>query len=197
MSHRRKIGPPVAVTLLLVTTVFLCFLGLLIQNLMHEEYRRIASWQLPHGHPARGTWQNFVGYPVNWTVVRQVTAKGWLLILPFVAAVIFALRLLILSFFVIKRPQPPRKNLWRVMHVGAGIVLCGLTVSMAASLRNEWFGGLPVQEMGYCASATFLVVPIWLALASSPKNAANKTVQVTAGMRSASIQPESPAAPGL
>lgn len=189
MSHRRRIGPFVAVASLLATMAFLCLLGLLIQSLIYEEYRRIASWQLPPGHPVRGAWQNFVGYPLNWTVVRQVAIQGWILILPFVAAVTFALRLLILSFFAVKRPPPPRRNSWRIMHVGVGIVLCTLTVCMAIGLRNEWFGSLPVQQLGYYTAATFLLVPIWLSFATSSKNAANKTAQVTAGVRLPPINP--------
>ena len=168
MSRRIRTTPLIAVVALLVTMAFLGVFALFIYALMDEEYRRHAANLMPAGHQV--LWQNYVGYPVNWIALKQVVLQMWLMILPFVVVSAFASRLLILSFFAIKSPLPSRKNWWRFIYIASGVALAVLTAYASLGVRNEWFGNMPVRQMAYCASATFLLVPLWLAF-SSPTTA--------------------------
>jgi len=153
-----------AVGSLLVTLAFLGVLALFFYALLDEEYRRVAADLMPASH--RVLWQNYKGYSVNWAAVKHVMMQAWHVVPLLVAAVVFAIRLLVLSLFAIRGPLPPRKKWWRVFYIAGGMALAALAAFMWIGLRNEWFGNLPVRQAGYFASTTFLMVPLWLAISS-------------------------------
>ena len=163
---RRSLFTTLGLALLVVTFGFLAFVGLTIYNQMDEEYRRFASSHMAYGSPI--LWQNYQGYPINWTALKRVLVQFWPLYIPYIAVSAFAVRIFYISYTALSKQPPLFRRSSRIAYPLAGAVFYIMSATMASSLHDEWFAGLWVREAGYVAAATFLILPICFAHASRP-----------------------------
>ncbi len=159
MNEGFKFRPSIAIALLVATSVFIALVTLFYYGLACEEYRRFASNHMPDG--SHIAWQQYEGYPTHWGAVMHVVVQMRVAWLALIGVWLFLARLLILSI----RARSRKHQLctpWRFINIFLGVVAAVLCFAIACDVRNEWLAPWPVRELGFVASATFFLVPIWM-----------------------------------
>ena len=146
-------------TAILVAALFVCICALFYYSLADEEYRRLASWHLPPGHVHRGVWQSFHGYPLDSRAMWQVVLQMWMPLVALSIAVLYLARFAVIAIQTCCRHLTVEGPRLHFVYYVVGFLLGGCSVLMALGLRNEWFGGWPIRQIGYLAAAFFTGLP--------------------------------------
>ena len=126
---------------------------LLVHSILDEDYRRLASGRLPPA--SRVEWSLFIGYPLDWVALGIVLRQGWLPILVVISTMLFWLRLIYRTTKI-----PIRRSLLEMISdYSFGLVLGLLAIWLSHSLRDQWFGGLPVAWSGVVCGVAFCLAP--------------------------------------
>ena len=158
----------VSILLLLIVVGFLFYVALLIYTIMREEYMRYASAHMPDGKPIN--WQNFVSYPFHWPAAQKVTIQFLHLIIPLLAVILFTGRLFTLALYYFARKSPIHKRSVKILYGIAGLITAVMIATMSYGIENQWYGNIPVREMGFISSFAFILLPIWLLTPSRSKS---------------------------